>query len=297
MKHLISLQDFSQKEILELIELANKFIDEEGNIKSESIFPDKRILTLFCEPSTRTKISFEIAAKSLGCHVINFDASNSSLSKGETLQDTVDTLAQMDIDLCVLRHSDAVIEDLINHIRKPMTFVSAGEGAFSHPTQGLLDLMTIHQHKGLENLNILIVGDLDHSRVYQSFTDGIKHFNSSVTLCGHPDLCTKVDSSKLKYESDLDKAIEGKDIIMALRIQHERMDGQIDQISYIEDYQVNEQRLQKANPNAILMHPGPVNKGIEITEAVYKNEQSVILDQVANGVAMRMAILTKYLSQ
>ena len=133
MKHLISLQDFSQKEILELIELANKFIDEEGNIKSESIFPDKRILTLFCEPSTRTKISFEIAAKSLGCHVINFDASNSSLSKGETLQDTVDTLAQMDIDLCVLRHSDAVIEDLIKHIRKPMTYVTAGEGAFSHP--------------------------------------------------------------------------------------------------------------------------------------------------------------------
>ena len=297
MKHLISLQDFSQKEILEHIELANKFIDEEGNIKSESIFPDKRILTLFCEPSTRTKISFEIAAKSLGCHVINFDASNSSLSKGETLQDTVDTLAQMDIDLCVLRHSDAVIEDLINHIRKPMTFVSAGEGAFSHPTQGLLDLMTIHQHKGLENLNILIVGDLDHSRVYQSFTDGKKHFNSSVTLCGHPDLCTKVDSSKLKYESDLDKALEGKDVIMALRIQHERMDGQIDQISYIEDYQVNEQRLQKANPNAILMHPGPVNQGIEITEAVYKSKQSVILDQVANGVAMRMAILTKYLSQ
>ena len=102
MKHLISLQDFSQKEILELIELANKFIDEEGNIKSESIFPDKRILTLFCEPSTRTKISFEIAAKSLGCHVINFDASNSSLSKGETLQDTVDTLAQMDIDLSLI---------------------------------------------------------------------------------------------------------------------------------------------------------------------------------------------------
>ena len=291
MNHLISLKDFSQKDILELIELANKFIDAEGKIKSESIFPDKRVLTLFYEPSTRTKISFEIAAKSLGCHVINFDVSNSSLSKGETLQDTIDSLAQMDIDLCVLRHSDAVIEDLINQIRKPMTFISAGEGTFSHPTQGLLDLMTIHQYIGLENLNILIVGDLDHSRVYQSFTDGIKHFNSSVTLCGHPDLCTKVDSSKLN------KAIKGKDVIMALRIQHERMDGQIDQISYIEDYQVNEQRLKKANPNAILMHPGPVNQGIEITEALYKSKQSVILDQVANGVAMRMAILTKYLSQ
>ena len=266
MNHLISLQEFSQKDILELIELANKFIDEEGKIKSESIFPDKRILTLFCEPSTRTKISFEIAAKSLGCHVINFDAYNSSLSKGETLQDTFDTLAQMDIDLCVLRHSDAVIEDLIKQIRKPMTFISAGEGAFSHPTQGLLDLMTIYQYKGLENLNILIVG-------------------------------TKVDSSNLKYERNLDEAIEGKDVIMALRIQHERMDGQIDQTSYVKDYQVNEQRLKKANPNAILMHPGPVNQGIEITQAVYESKQSVILEQVANGVAMRMAILTKYLSQ
>tara|TARA_S200000501_G_scaffold89537_1_gene82630 strand:- start:935 stop:1834 length:900 start_codon:yes stop_codon:yes gene_type:complete len=299
MKHLTSLKELSKDEILELLDLADNFIDSEGSIRRDPLFPDKKVVNIFFESSTRTKISFEVAASNLGCQVIDFDLSSSSLEKGETLKDTIDNLAKMNINLCVFRHKDSVIHELIDQTDS-MVFVSAGEGAISHPSQGLLDIMTVRHKKDLDNSNILIVGDLDHSRVFQSFIDGMANFNSKITLCGPKELCKDVaDSSNFNYEEDLDKALKGQDVVIALRIQHERFEDKkdLDKESYLSNYQINNEKLQIANDDCIVMHPGPVNQGIEISEEVYNSANSVILDQVANGVAMRMAILIKYLSQ
>ena len=205
----------------------------------------------------------------------------------------------MNINLCVLRHKDSVIHDLIDQTES-MVFVSGGEGAISHPSQGLLDIMTIRHRKDLDNSNILIIGDLDHSRVFQSFVDGMSNFDSKITLCGPKELCKNIiDTSSFNYEEDLDKALKDKDVVMTLRIQHERFEDKRDlnKESYLNNYQINKEKLEIANDDCIVMHPGPVNQGIEISESVYNSENSVILDQVANGVAMRMAILIKYLSQ
>ena len=299
MRHLTTLKELSKDEIIELLDLADNFIDSEGSIRRDPLFPDKKVVNIFCEPSTRTKISFEVAASNLGCQVIDFNISSSSLEKGETLKDTIDNLAKMNINLCVLRHKDSVIYDLINQTDS-MVFISGGEGATSHPSQGLLDIMTVRHRKDLEHSNILIVGDLDHSRVFQSFIDGMTNFDSKITLCGPKELCKNtIDSSSLNFEEDLNKALKGQDVVMALRIQHERFEDKkdLDKESYLNDYQINNEKLQIANDDCIVMHPGPVNQGIEISESVYNSENSVILDQVANGVAMRMAILIKYLSQ
>ena len=299
MKHLTSLKELSKDEILELLDLADNFIDSEGFIRRDPLFPDKKVINIFCEPSTRTKISFEIAASNLGCQVIDFDVDSSSLEKGETLKDTIDNLSKMNINLCVLRHKDSVIHDLIDQTES-MVFVSGGEGAISHPSQGLLDIMTIRHKKDLDNSNILIIGDLDHSRVFQSFVDGMSNFDSKITLCGPKELCKNIiDTSSFDYEEDLNKALKDQDVVMTLRIQHERFKDKKDlnKESYLSNYQINKEKLEIANDDCIVMHPGPVNQGIEISESVYNSENSVILDQVANGVAMRMAILIKYLSQ
>ena len=299
MKHLTSLKELSKDEILELLDLADNFIDSEGFIRRDPLFPDKKVINIFCEPSTRTKISFEIAASNLGCQVIDFDVGSSSLEKGETLKDTIDNLSKMNINLCVLRHKDSVIHDLIDQTES-MVFVSGGEGAISHPSQGLLDIMTIRHRKDLDNSNILIIGDLDHSRVFQSFVDGMSNFDSKITLCGPKELCKNIiDTSSFNYEEDLNKALKDQDVVMTLRIQHERFEDKKDlnKESYLSNYQINKEKLEIANDDCIVMHPGPVNQGIEISESVYNSENSVILDQVANGVAMRMAILIKYLSQ
>jgi len=298
MNHLVALKDLNKEEIIELLELAEKFIDHDGKILKDPIFPDKKIVNIFCEPSTRTKTSFEIAAKNLGCEVINFDYNFSSIIKGETLLDTIISFEEMGIDLCVLRHTDSVIHNLIEDT-KNMIFISGGEGAISHPTQGLLDLMTIKSQKGLENNNILVAGHLDHSRVFKSFLEGITNFKNNITVCGHKDLCKEyLDSSLVSFEPDLEKAVRDKDVIMGLRIQKERIneDVTINIDEYSKNYQINSELLKLANPDCILMHPGPVNKGIELSQNAYDSENSVINDQVKNGVAVRMAILTKYFS-
>ena len=299
-KSLLSLAELSRKEIEDLINFAEKFINTDGSFKKESLFLDKTIANIFYEPSTRTKSSFEIAAKNLGCNVIDFDIDTSSLKKGESIYETVDALSLMGVDLCVLRHSESVIRELVEYVPK-MIFINGGEGSISHPTQGLLDLMTIIQHKEtIDNQNIVIVGDLDHSRVTASFIEGVSNFDfKSLTFSGHPDMCKLFHNHpKGKYEPDLNTAIEGADVIVALRIQHERLGAEdiidIDQYKY--EYQINSERLAMANEDAILMHPGPVNLDIEISSMVYESEQCVIRPQVANGVAIRMAVLSQYLS-
>ena len=297
-KNLLSINDLSKKEILDLIEFANNFFNEEGDFRRESLFPDKTIANVFCEPSTRTKSSFAIAAKNLGCSVIDFNIESSSVQKGESIYETIDALNLMGVDLCVLRHPESIIRELAETLPK-MVFINAGEGSISHPTQALLDLKTIIDHKDtLDGLNIVIIGDLDHSRVTSSFVEGISNFEiGSLTFCGHPEMCSKyIDPNIGRYEADMATALQDADVVMTLRIQYERFEKELnlDFETYKSEYQLSSEKLENAKGDAIIMHPGPVNY-IEITEAVYDSENSVIRQQIANGVAVRMAVLSRFL--
>ena len=296
--NLLSINDLSKKEILELIEFANNFFNDEGSFRRESLFPDKTIANVFCEPSTRTKSSFEIAARNLGCSVIDFNIENSSIQKGESIYETIDALNLMGVDLCVLRHPESIIRELAETLPETV-FINAGEGSISHPTQALLDLKTIIDHKDkLDDLNIVIIGDLDHSRVTSSFVEGISNFDiGSLTFCGHPEMCTKYRDQKIgRYEADMATALQDADVVMTLRIQYERFEKELnlDLETYKSEYQLSSEKLENAKGDAIIMHPGPVNY-IEITEAVYDSENSVIRQQIANGVAIRMAVLSRFL--
>ena len=298
-KNLLSISDLSKKEILDLIEFAKNFKQDDGTFRKENLFPDKTVANVFCEPSTRTKSSFEIAAKNLGCSVLGFDISNSSIEKGESIYETVDALSLMGVDLCVLRHPESVIRELAEYLPE-MVFINGGEGSISHPTQTLIDLMTIIEHKGsLDDLNIVIVGDLDHSRVTSSFVEGASNFSfNSLTFCGHPSMSTKYANPALgRYEPDLDNALHDADVVMTLRIQYERFEEtlDLDLDEYKQAYQLTSEKLQQAKGDSIVMHPGPVNY-VEISESVYQSEQSVIRNQIANGVAIRMAVLSRFLS-
>ena len=301
-KNLINFSDLTKKDIYDLIELANNFKSEDSlDYRNENLFPDKKIASIFCEPSTRTKLSFEIAAHNLGAKFIDFDLSNSSMNKGETLQDTLEAMEMMGVNLCILRHTESVIHDLVKDFSN-MQFVNAGEGSISHPTQTLIDLMTIHESKeNFDKLNITIVGDLDHSRVVSSFIEAIEIVGyKSITFCGHPDLCKNfIDSSIGNFESELETALQDADVVMALRIQNERLSEKlsIGAQDYIDRYQVNIDSLQVADPDMILLNPGPVNFGIELCKEASKLENCKIRNQIFNGVGMRMAVLTKLFSQ
>jgi len=301
-KNLINFTDLRKKDIFDLIELANNFKSEDSlNYRSENLFPDKKIVSIFCEPSTRTKLSFEIAAHNLGAKFIDFDLSNSSIKKGETLEDTINAVEMMGVDLCILRHTDSVIHDYVKEFSN-MQFINAGEGSISHPTQTLIDLMTIHESKErFEDLKITIVGDLDHSRVVNSFMEAIQIVGfKSLTFCGHPDLCKNFIETPIgNFEPELDTALQDADVVMALRIQNERLSEKltIGATDYIERYQINVDSLQVADPEMILLHPGPVNFGIELSKEVGELDNCKIRNQIFNGVGMRMAVLTKLFSQ
>ncbi len=301
-RNLINLADLTKKDIFDLIELANNFKSENLlDYRNENLFPDKKIVSIFCEPSTRTKLSFEIAAHNLGAKFIDFDLSNSSMNKGETLEDTLEAMEMMGIDLCILRDTESIIHDFVKNFSN-MQFINAGEGSFSHPTQTLIDLMTIRESKEkFDNLNIAIVGDLDHSRVVSSFIEGIQIVGyKSITFCGHPDLCKNfIDSPIGNFESELETALQDADIVMALRIQNERLSEKlsIEAKDYIDRYQINVDSLQVADPEMILLHPGPVNFGIELSKEASELENCKIRNQIFNGVGMRMAVLTKLFSQ
>ena len=256
-KNLINFSDITKKDIFDLIELANNFKSEDSlDYRSENLFPDKKIISIFCEPSTRTKLSFEIAAHNLGAKFINFNLSNSSMNKGETLEDTMNAVEMMGVDLCILRHTESVIQDFVKDFSN-MQFINAGEGSISHPTQTLIDLMTINESKErFEDLKITIVGDLDHSRVVNSFMEAIQIVGyKSLTFCGHPDLCKNFIETPIgNFEPELDTALQDADVVMALRIQNERLSEKQTMVAtdYIERYQINVESLQVADPEMIL---------------------------------------------
>ena len=301
-QNLLNLSHLKEQDILELIELANNF-KSEGLIeyRHENLFPDKKVASIFCEPSTRTKLSFEIAACNLGAKFIDFNIENSSIQKGETLADTIEAMMLMGIDLCILRHSDSAIHELAKAFPE-MQFINAGEGSIAHPSQALLDLMTIQESKeAFKDLKITIVGDLDHSRVVSSFLEAIQIVGyKSITFCGHPDLCkTFLENPVGNFEPELNIALQDADVVIALRIQNERLTEKlsISASDYVERYQINVDSLQVASPDMILLHPGPVNFGIELNKEVSDLENCKIKNQIFNGVGMRMAILTTLFSQ
>ena len=223
------------------------------------------------------------------------------MNKGETLEDTMNAVEMMGVDLCILRHTESVIQDFVKDFSN-MQFINAGEGSISHPTQTLIDLMTINESKErFEDLKITIVGDLDHSRVVNSFMEAIQIVGyKSLTFCGHPDLCKNFIETPIgNFEPELDTALQDADVVMALRIQNERLSEKltIGATDYIERYQINVDSLQVADPEMILLHPGPVNFGIELSKEVGELDNCKISNQIFNGVGMRMAVLTKLFSQ
>lgn len=256
------------------------------------------VVTLFYEQSTRTRASFEVAAKALGADVVNLTASGSSVEKGESLIDTVRTLEAIGADVLVMRHPKSGAPYLAARNTKA-SVVNGGDGTHAHPTQALLDLFTMRRHLGpLEGKRVVIVGDVIHSRVARSNIWTLLAAGASVTLCGPAtliprDLAGGAESGSLQVTTDFDAAIEGADVVMALRIQKERQDsGLIPSLrDYISGYQLNGRRLARATPGALVMHPGPMNEGIEISPEVAHGVTSVIEQQVANGVAVRMAVL------
>ena len=301
-QNLLNFAHLKEQDILELIELANNFKSEDLiEYRHENLFPDKKVASIFCEPSTRTKLSFEIAACNLGAKFIDFNIENSSIQKGETLEDTIEAMMLMGIDLCILRHSNSNIHDLAKAFPE-MQFINAGEGSIAHPSQALIDLMTIQESKDtFKDLKITIVGDLDHSRVVSSFLEAIQIVGyKSITFCGHPDLCkTFLENPVGNFEPELNIALQDADVVIALRIQNERLTEKlsISASDYVERYQINVDSLQVASPDMILLHPGPVNFGIELNKDVSALENCKIKNQIFNGVGMRMAILTKLFSQ
>lgn len=298
--NLLNITQLKAPELEELFQLADNFYNSEtGIFNQDPILADKKLLNLFFEPSTRTKLSFTVAAHNLGMSVLDLDEKSSSMQKGESLEDTIEVASNTGIDACIIRHKESIIHDLADQF-PDMVFINAGDGSVSHPSQGLIDLYTIRQSfDQLSNLNYLIVGDLDHSRVLVSFLEGLNILGAqNITLCSPLELGNNFSSAS-NFEEDLISALDGKDVIMALRIQHERLAStlNISAKDYVTKFQLSHQKLMDAvgHDRFILLHPGPVNYGIELNHDVRDQEYCKINRQQINGVGIRMAILTKAL--
>src|SRR6202795_2585464 len=296
-KDLVSMQDIEAAEITDLLDTAESMKEiATREIKKVPTLRGKTVVNLFYEASTRTRTSFEIAGKWLSADVINFSSSGSSTSKGESFVDTAKNIAAMSPDVVVVRHSAAGAAALL---ARELTcgVVNAGDGAHEHPTQALLDLLTIRERKGhLDGLHVAIVGDIAHSRVARSNIHGMRKLGMTVTVAGPPTLMPpSVQQLGVKVAYRLEDAIRDVDVIMMLRLQHERMmaAGLIPSLrEYAHYWGLTLDRLQAhARPDVLIMHPGPVNRGIEISPEVADGPYSVILDQVAKGVAVRMGVL------
>ncbi len=290
-KDLLDTDLLTREEILLIINTALK-IKKEG-VRSLSL-SDEIVSLLFFEPSTRTRNSFEIAAKRLGAIVVSMDTSGSSLIKGESALNTVRTLQAMGVNYFVIRHRDSGFPYQIAQ-KVQASIINAGDGTRGHPTQALLDALTIIESKGnITGKKIIIVGDIIHSRVARSNIWLLKKLEADITLVGPPEfLPEEFESLGLNISYSLDEAISDADIVMGLRIQRERMEKMsISVEEYIKRYQISTERLFKAKDDVIVMHPGPVNVGIEMTEEVLYSDRSLVEKQVTNGVFIRMAILS-----
>jgi len=301
--HILDIDDFTREEI-ELVFQTTRAMKEvlSRPIKRVPTLRGKTIVNLFYEPSTRTRLSFELAAKYLSADVVNLNASISSVAKGESLVDTLGTLQALGADIIVMRHPHSGAPYIAARYTEAR-IVNAGDGWHAHPTQALLDLYTLHEHKpDLKGLKAVIIGDIMHSRVARSNIWGLTTMGVEVTLCCPPTLLPLglgpigLDNKQLppvKIEPSIELALDKADMVMTLRLQRERQRSGLlpSTREYIQLYQLTEARLIRAKPGALVLHPGPVNEGVEISPAVAHGKQSVINEQVANGVAVRMALL------
>lgn len=293
--HLLDLQGLSRKEIETILETAKSFKEVSArDVKKVPALRGKTIVSLFLEPSTRTRGSFELAAKRLSADTINMSGTGSSLSKGETILDMAKNIEAMNVDLIIVRHSAAGVPyQLAKNLKAAV--VNAGDGCRAHPTQALLDMFTLMEKKGrIEGLKVAIVGDILHSRVARSNIVGLTKLGAEVTVCG-PSTLVPVGIEKMgaKVSYNLDETIKDKDAIMLLRLQTERQkENYLPSIrEYAQQFGINKGRLKHAKKDVLIMHPGPTNRGVELSAEVADGEYSVILDQVTNGVAVRMAVL------
>ena len=294
-KHLLGLKNYPGEDINTIIDTSFSFKEVLNRpIKKVPSLQGKTIVNLFFENSTRTRISFELAQKRLSADTVNFSASSSSLNKGETFKDTAQNIEAMKIDAVVMRHpSPGAPLHLTNYI--DAIVINAGDGAHEHPTQALLDMTTLKEKFGyLKGLKIGIVGDISHSRVALSNIYGLKTMGAEITLCGPSTLIPPfVEDLGVNVNYNIDEVIEWADALNILRIQRERMSGGL--LPSIREYRnlfgISSDRLSRHKKELVIMHPGPMNRGVEIDSAVADSDQAIILDQVLNGVASRMAIL------
>jgi len=294
-QHLLTLEHMPRPQLISLLDRAQSFAD---GFDDRAALAGVAICTLFFEPSTRTRTSFQRAAQRLGADVLNFDASTSSTRKGETALDTLKNIEAMGVRGFVIRHhEDGAVAALTQHVNADTALINAGDGRSAHPTQGLLDMLTLRQAKGVDfsQLKVLIVGDVKHSRVARSDLHALRALGAGeIRVCGPAALLPNdatLDGCVVSH--DIDAALADIDAVMMLRLQRERMDeGLIDSLDdYHRDYGLTAARLRRAAADAVVLHPGPINRGIEITDEVADGPQSLILKQVSNGVAVRMAVL------
>jgi len=301
LRHLLTLKGLDKRLLIDILDDAERYLTAPGSlpVRSKSL-AGRTVANLFFEPSTRTRASFDLAGKRLGADVLNLDVNTSSRKKGESILDTIYTLEAMQVDVMVVRDASSGVPAYIaNNVLDHVSILNAGEAEVSHPTQGLLDLLTIRQHKGgIENLTIAIVGDIRHSRVAMSASHGLTTMGvgelrliSPAALAPDPDTLP----GALIFDN-LAEGLAGADVVMGLRIQRERI-GNLDGIpaidEYFANYGISHERLKVAAPDVIVMHPGPMNRGIEIESTVADGPNSVITQQVTNGVAIRMAVLDR----
>ncbi len=299
LRHLLTLKGLDRELLVQLLDDAEQFLNEPGEIPvRRNSLAGRTVANLFFEPSTRTRASFDLAGKRLGADVLNLDVNTSSRKKGESILDTIYTLEAMMVDVMVVRDaSEGVPAYIARHVKDHVSILNAGESDVSHPTQGLLDVLTIRQHKpDIENLTVAIVGDIEHSRVARSAAQALNTLNvGELRLVSPPAMAPRSGDFEFgRVVDNLEDGMRDADVVMALRIQRERI-GNLDGIpgidEYFANYGVSTEHLALAKPDAIVMHPGPMNRGIEIEGAVADGPQSVITEQVTNGVAVRMAVL------
>jgi aspartate carbamoyltransferase catalytic subunit len=294
-RHLLGLEGVPQEDIVAILDAAETFrevLDRE--IKKLPTLRGLTVLNLFYESSTRTRISFELAEKRLSADSINFAKATSSVSKGESLRDTVQNIEAMKIDMVVVRHASSGVPYFLTQCMDA-NIINAGDGTHEHPTQALLDMFTIRRKYGkLKGLRVVLVGDVLHSRVIRSNIWGLKTMGASVALCGPSTLIPHgVEEFGCDVYTNLDEALDGADVVNVMRIQLERQKAGLfpSLREYTNLFGINQERLKRLNRNYTIMHPGPMNRGVEISTDVADGERSVILEQVTNGVAIRMAVL------
>src|SRR5438067_8673168 len=294
-KHLLDMESLTAEEILTVLDTARAFkAVGERAIKKVPALRGKTVINLFVEPSTRTRISFELCEQRLSADIINFTAEASSVKKGETLKDTARNLEAMNADFIVIRHSASGAPHFLARVINA-SVINAGDGAHEHPTQALLDVFTIREKKGkVEGLNVTILGDVLYSRVARSNIWALTKLGAKVTLCGPSTLVPRVfEKMGCRVTYDVGDAIGNADIINLLRIQHERQRKSMFPSlgEYASLFGLNKARLEKTKPDALIMHPGPINRGVEIDSEIADCGRSLILEQVTNGLAVRMTVL------